>query len=126
MTMRTLSLRLVLLLLALCGAAVPLSAQDLGAVRQQMRQRLPEIDALKAEGVIGEDNRGFVAMRGSKAGADAVVSAENADRRVVYASIAKQTGSTPEAVGKARARQIAAQSAAGVWVQGEDGRWYQK
>ena len=118
--------RLFLLVFALAGAAPLAPAQDLGAVRQQMRQRLPVLDGLKASGAVGEDNRGFVAVREARENAAQVVEAENADRRVVYAAIAKQTGSAPDAVGKARARQIAAQSAPGVWLQAEDGRWYRK
>jgi uncharacterized protein YdbL (DUF1318 family) len=31
-----------------------------------------------------------------------------------------------EQVGRARARQIAAQSPAGTWLQAESGQWYQK
>lgn len=124
--MRRFMLRILLASFVLVAAAATASAQDLGAVRQQMRERLSELDALKASGAVGEDNRGYVSVREAKDNAAQVVQAENADRRVVYASIAKQAGSTPEAVGKARARQIASQSAPGVWLQAEDGRWYQK
>lgn len=124
--MRRFILRIFLACFVLFAAAATVSAQDLGTVREQMRQRLPELDALKASGAVGEDNRGYVSVRESKGNAARVVEAENADRRVVYASIAKRTGSTLEAVGKARARQIASQSAPGVWLQAEDGRWYQK
>lgn len=118
-------LRLSLLAVLLLGLPI-VHAQDLPAVREQMRQRLPQIDALKASGAVGEDNRGYLHLRESRDNAAEVVAAENADRRAVYAAIAKQTGSTAEAVGKARARQIAAQSAPGVWLQADDGRWYRK
>lgn len=118
--------RLFMIATLLVMGAVAAPAQDLETVRAQMRERLPQVDALKAAGAIGEDNRGFLSVREAQGDASSVVSAENADRRVVYQSIAKQTGSTPETVGKARARQIAAQSASGVWLQAEDGRWYQK
>ncbi len=55
-----------------------------------------------------------------------MISAENTDREVVYAALAKQTGSSADQVGRARAKQIAAGSAAGVWVQKEDGTWQKK
>lgn len=119
-------LRTVVLLVALMLTAIVAPAQDLGAVRARMAQRLPQIDALKAAGAIGEDNKGYVAVREAKDNASQVVSAENADRRVVYDSIAKQTGSSAEVVGRQRAQRIAAQSAPGVWLQREDGNWYRK
>lgn len=115
----------VTLTVALFGT-LAVQAQDLNAVRARMAQRLPQLDALKASGAVGEDNRGYVAVREARDNASEIVPAENADRRVVYEGIAKQTGSTADAVGKARARQIASQSAAGVWLQGEDGSWYRK
>jgi uncharacterized protein len=114
------------MLAALVLSAVLAPAQDLGAVRARMAERLPQVDALKASGAIGEDNQGYVSVREAQGNASEVVSAENADRRVVYESIAKQTGTSAEAVGRQRAQRIAAQSAAGVWLQREDGNWYRK
>lgn len=101
-------------------------AQDLGAVRQRMNERLPVLDALRSQGAIGEDNRGFTEVREPVEKAAEISTNENRDRGVVYAAIAKQTGSTPEQVGRARARQIAGSAAAGVWLQRENGEWYRK
>jgi len=105
--------------------AVSAYAEDLGAVKSRMSQRLSKIDQLKASGAIGENNRGYVEVRGS-GDAATIVAAENSDREAVYAAIAKQTGSSADQVGRARARQIAAASAVGVWLQREDGEWYRK
>ena len=112
------------LVFGLTATVVP--AQDLGAVKARMSQRLPKLDELKAKGAIGENNRGFVEARGSDAAAGAVISAENSDREAVYAALAKQTGSSADQVGRARAKQLASSSAAGVWVQGDDGSWRKK
>ena len=112
--------------LALGCATVPGHAQDLGAVKARIAERLPKIDELKAKGAIGETNRGFVEARGSDAEAGAIVAAENSDREAVYAAIAKQTGASADQVGRSRAKQIAANSAAGVWLQREDGTWAKK
>ncbi|HEY0945515.1 MAG TPA: DUF1318 domain-containing protein [Opitutaceae bacterium] len=106
--------------------AATLQAQDLGAVRARMAQRLPQIDALKQQGALGEDNRGYLSVRENKANAGSLAAEDNRDRGVVYEAIAKQTGSTSDAVGRARAKQIAASSAPGVWLQKEDGSWYRK
>jgi uncharacterized protein YdbL (DUF1318 family) len=101
-------------------------AQDLGAVKARIAQRLPQVDSLKAKGVLGENNRGFVESRGGDAAAGAVIAEENSDRETVYAALAKQTGTSAEQVGRARAKQIAAASASGVWLQRDDGTWYKK
>jgi uncharacterized protein YdbL (DUF1318 family) len=121
-------LRLFLLTVALLlgGASATLHAQDLGAIKQRMAQRLAQLDDFKARGVLGENNRGFVELRGSDPAAGDVMAGENKDRGVVYAALAKQTGTSAEQVGRARAKQIATASAAGVWLQHEDGSWYKK
>lgn len=118
--------RFLLSLAALSLVAVSVQAQDLGSVQARMRERLPQIDALKADGALGENNRGFLEVRENKGDASAVTRDENADRTTVYAAIARQTGSNPAAVGAARAKQIAANSARGVWLQRENGEWYKK
>ena len=119
--------RLFSLFAALCLLALPAFAQSAAELRDRMAQRLPGIDDLKARGAIGENNQGFLEVRdGGNASAPAVVSSENTDRTAVYALIAKETGSTPDAVGRARAKQIAANSRSGVWVQDESGAWKKK
>ena len=128
MTMKLSLLRFVTLAFAfvLGIAAVTALAEDLGSVKARMNQRLAQLDQLKSSGAVGENNRGFVEIRDGGGDASSVVSAENADREVVYGAIAKQAGSTAEQVGRARARQIAAGSAKGVWLQKDDGSWYKK
>lgn len=101
-------------------------AEDLGAVKVRMTQRLPQLDQLKVRGVLGENNRGLVELRGGDADAGDVMAAENRDRAIVYAELARQTNTSAEQVGRARARQIAASSAPGLWLQKDDGSWYKK
>lgn len=118
---------LALLTVLALGLTVTVThAQDLAAVKARMAQRLSKLDELKAKGAIGENNRGLVEARGSDAAAAELISAENSDRATVYAALAKQTGSTADQVGRARAKQLATASAAGVWVQREDGTWQKK
>jgi uncharacterized protein YdbL (DUF1318 family) len=122
--MKTFFLRLFFVSAFLLVSAPLTQAQDLGSIRARMEKRVGQIDALKTQGVLGENNQGFLEVRsGDDAG---VAAAENADRTVVYAALAKKTGATAEAVGKARAKQIAAASAKGVWVQAETGEWAKK
>jgi uncharacterized protein YdbL (DUF1318 family) len=127
--MKNLFLRIlfVALTLALPAAATLRAADDLGALKSRMIARVSKVDDAKAKGLIGENNRGLLELRGA-GGADiaALVADENKDRSTVYDALAKQTGSTADAVGKARAKQIADGSAPGVWVQKEDGSWVRK
>lgn len=125
--MKTILLRLCLLVGLLSGGvASARAAEDLGAVKARLAQRLGSLDRLKSSGAIGETNRGLVDLRAASPTAGDLVAAENRDRGLVYAAIAQQTGSTVETVGRARAKQIAAASAPGVWVQRESGEWYKK
>ena len=116
----------VVALFALTVTATPAFAQSAAEIRSKMAQRLPQIDELKAAGALGENNRGYLEVREDKANAAALAADENRDREAVYALIARETGSSAENVGRARAKQIAAQSKSGVWVQAESGAWRKK
>jgi len=124
--MKILFVRLLLVIGLFSAAAGALRAEDLGAVKARLSQRLPKLDQFKGQGAIGENNRGYVELREASPAAGDITAAENRDREFVYAAIAQQTGSSAEIVGRARAKQIAAGSAAGVWVQRENGEWAKK
>jgi uncharacterized protein YdbL (DUF1318 family) len=55
-----------------------------------------------------------------------VVNAENRDRGVLYAEGARRSNTSADQVGRSRARQIAASTAPGVWIQLENGQWQTK
>ncbi len=99
------------------------SSQD---IKQRMIERLPVIAALKAKGLVGEDNRGYLQFIGQKKESEDVVAAENKDRQMVYEAIAKQQGTTVELVGQHRAIQIADKAQSGEWLQDANGKWYKK
>jgi uncharacterized protein YdbL (DUF1318 family) len=123
----TMKARLITIFAALCLLTVSALAESAGDIRRRMEQRLPQIDALKAQEVLGENNRGLLEVRGSgSAEAGGVVADENRDREAVYALIAKETGASADSVGRARAKQIASNSRSGVWVQDESGAWKKK
>lgn len=94
-------------------------------IKSRMMKRLPVIKAMKAKGVIGENNRGYLEYRGPKENAD-VVKAENGDRRQVYKAIAKQQGASISVVEKHRAAAIEKKANSGEWLQDANGKWYQK
>lgn len=95
-------------------------------IKTRMKNRLPVIKQLKDEGLVGEDNKGYLQFVGGKKAKADVVAAENKDRETVYTAIAKQQGTTAELVGKRRALQIANNAAPGEWIQDAGGNWIQK
>lgn len=119
--------RLLTLIAALCLVTATAFAATASDLRRQMEQRLPAIDAMKTSEAVGENNRGLLEVRpAGKADAASLVAEENRDRESVYALIAKDTGATADSVGRARAKQIAANSRPGVWVQDAGGAWKKK
>ena len=106
--------------------ATALLADASGELKSRMDQRLARVDDLKSQQVVGENNRGLLEVRQPAAGADSLVTEENRDREELYALIAKRANTTPELVAKARAKNIAERSKAGIWLQDESGKWYQK
>jgi len=100
------------------------SASD--SIKQRMISRLPVIKALKDQGIVGENNTGFLEFVGNRKEKADVVAAENKDRKLVYEAIAKQQGTTAEVVGKHRAIQIAGKAQTSEWLQDANGKWYQK
>ncbi|HPA14557.1 MAG TPA: YdbL family protein [Desulfobacterales bacterium] len=105
-------------LLFLCVSAY---AQD---IKTRMKDRLPVIKALKMQGIIGENNRGYLQFPGDKREKEDVVAAENQDRKTVYSAIAKQQNTTVEVVEKHRAAQIETKAEPGEWLQDANGKWY--
>ncbi|NLV23522.1 MAG: YdbL family protein [Deltaproteobacteria bacterium] len=109
-------------------AAVFLSgfSAEANDIKSRMLQRLPVINSLKAQGILGENNQGYLEYRASAGTRKDVVDAENRDRGTVYRMIAERQKTTPELVGKQRAAQIAQREPAGHWLQDAGGRWYRK
>lgn len=108
------------------GAAVATALAGAGDLKKRMAARQPAINALKAGGIVGENNQGYLTLRKKQGDKKALVDAENADRRNVYQVIAKQQGTTAEHVGRRRALKIADIAAQGTWLQNAKGKWYQK
>ena len=96
------------------------------SIKDRMRARLPLISSLKTDGLIGENNMGYLKfIKDSQKNADAIAD-ENMDRQQVYSEIAVRQGASVDTVGKRRAQQIADKAKPGQWLQTVDGKWYQK
>lgn len=119
--------KISLLILSLCflfcsSQAFALSAKD---IQKQMKNRLPQVTALKDAGVIGENNKGYLEFRGA-AQQKSVVDAENKDRKIIYTAIGKKQGASAQLVGQRRALSIAEKGKKGQIYQKVDGSWYTK
>ena len=102
------------------------NAYSADSIKQRMIDRLPIIKDLKARGIVGENNLGFLEFIGDQKEKADVVKAENRDRKSVYDAIAKKQGTTADVVGKHRAAQIAGKAQAGQSLQDANGKWYKK
>jgi uncharacterized protein YdbL (DUF1318 family) len=92
------------------------------------KERFAELRDLKASGLIGEDNQGYVKALTGDAKAQSIASEENNNRKVIYTTIAEQNGlenalSTIEAAFAAVQREKAK---SGDKIQDEDGSWSTK
>jgi len=96
-------------------------------IKARMQQRLPTIVQMKSEGIIGENNQGFLEfVPGAAPKMQNVVADENKDRQMVYEAIARQQNTSAALVGKRRAIQIGQNAGAGEWLQDGSGGWYKK
>jgi uncharacterized protein YdbL (DUF1318 family) len=92
-----------------------------------MKSRIPEIVELKSQGIIGENNNGFLELRVPNKDIEPFIKAENADRLFAYKIVAKKQGVSVDRVGRLRALQIAQRATnTGDWLEDDAGNWYQK
>lgn len=119
-------LRFSLLLLISCWM-FPAHAADLGALKESFKQRYPALQELKTSGKIGETSAGWVeaVKGGADAKVNAVIAAENADRKTLYAALAVQQGIAAELVAQRNANRNFEKAAKGEWLK-SDGAWKQK
>ena len=107
--------------------AVSLAGNEGDVIMRRMRDRLIKIEELKLEGLVGEDNRGYLQARSSLSNVQkGVIENENVDRRKIYFIIGIKSDLKVDQVGSHRASQIAVRSVDGIWLHGQDGTWYQK
>ncbi len=115
----------LLIMFAMLIGGTTLHAQE--DLKARFSARLPQIDALKLQLLVGENNKGYLEARGNLSSAqEALMKAENADRKTLYGMLANKRGIDTKVVGEARAAQIYEKSedaSAKVWVQDKGGIW---
>lgn len=100
---------LLILAFTVVSAGFGLAAQyDIKTMTPEIQQalenrqnRYAELANLKAQGSIGENNRGYVESRNGSA--SSTVAAENADRGVIYQAIVDQNSLGPSGLSKVEA-----------------------
>ena len=90
--------------------------------------RFDKLSALKAKGIIGENNRGYVEALASDPEAKGLTDQENQDRKVIYTVIEKQNNLSDalDMIEKAFAETQRERAASGEKVQNPDGSWVTK
>ena len=119
----TLKITAICLLSAMSVAAFSQSAEQ---IKTAMKQRLSKIGEFKKNGVLGENNLGYLTVRTTNAEAEKLAEAENADRKKVYEAIAKKTKADAAQVGRQRAVQIIQRGNKGEWFKNDKGEWFAK
>jgi uncharacterized protein YdbL (DUF1318 family) len=114
-------LSLLLLLCVLISASTAFAG-----VKERMKERLPAIADLKSKGIIGENNSGYLGYVTSNRVNEALIAAENKDRKSIYAYFAKQQNTTLEKVELIQAKRKAERAKPGEFIQTPDGKWVKK
>jgi uncharacterized protein YdbL (DUF1318 family) len=120
------NMKALIVLTLLFGFFLPAFCDEKAEITNRMAQRLPTINTMKDQGLIGENNLGYLAFRGANQPEAKLIAAENTDRRLAYETISTEIGVPLEEVGKRRAVKIAEKEAPGRWLQNGDGVWYRK
>lgn len=104
--MRNLKILGILVILAAALAPLPVWAEakyslkemtpEVNAALEARRGRFDNLADLKAKGMVGENNRGYLQALVSDPDVESLVAAENKDRILVYATIAGQNDLTGE------------------------------
>jgi uncharacterized protein YdbL (DUF1318 family) len=95
---------------------------------ENRRQRYDQLKALKAKGLIGENNRGYLEVLSDQEGAQSLVNEENRDRRIIYETIAEQNDLKQafETIEKVFAQVQRDKAESGEMIQLENGQWTKK
>ncbi len=136
--MKTLKLSFLLLVLTLMSGTTVTAAPNYDikemtpAVTQALegrKSRFRELQNLKTQGILGEDNQGFVKVLQSAPNAENIANAENANRKVIYQTIVEQNQLGPAGITQVRAAFAETQrerARPGDSIQEASGQWVKK
>ncbi len=113
----------ICLLLILCLFVTQVA---FGGVKERMKERLPVIAQLKTKGIIGENNQGYLGFVSGTRENEALIAAENKDRKAVYTYFAKQQNTKLEVVEQVQGKRKAEKAKPGEFIQNAGGSWVKK
>ncbi len=102
---------------------------EVKAALDSRRERFEQLRGLKEKGIVGENNRGYVEVVSEDATAQALVEAENRDRKFIYQTIVAQNNLGADAlptVEKVFAQVQRDKAGAGEKIQDGSGEWITK
>ena len=95
-------------------------------ITERMTSRRPTIEALKKEGLLGENNKGYLEFVTTTQKQKDVVDAQNEDRKKGYEIVSKKQGVSIEQVAKIRSAYYAKKAKSGEFIQNSSGKWIRK
>ena len=115
---------------------ININTPTIKAIRESLTKRFEKLKVFYDKGAIGENREGYIEARddeglslAQKRDREALVKAENSDRRNLYREIVKENKFGEDRlkdVQKIFAQQWAEKSRVGWWIQKEDGKWEKK
>ena len=95
---------------------------------ENRRDRFGELHALKVQGIVGENKRGYVEALQGEVAVASLADAENSDRKVIYQTIAEQNGlqGQLDIIEKVFAQVQRDKAESGDRIQNDSGQWEQK
>ena len=131
--MNKLNIRTIVLyfVLMIFSVVTIISAQDTKEdIKIRMKDRFAKINELKKSGKVGETPFGFAEAVNKELAQDEEISklltAENNDRRLLYALIAKESQTSVEEVGMANAKRYFQKASDSDFFKTQAGEWKQK
>jgi len=125
--MRPFSTLFLLFLCTVASSEAATGAEAMREAREDILERLPEMDNLWNRGLTGESNEGFVVARSALNRTQiSLIQEENRDRAILYSYIGEKTGTDMFSVGRERAIQISQMAKNGLWIQNGKGKWVRK
>ena len=92
------------------------------AAVERRKERRAQLNALEQSGAIGENASGMVVVKKNTGDAQSIVSAENADRKVIYQAVADKNGSFVDEVAGLYAKRLQNDAPSGTPIE-NDGGW---
>ncbi len=122
---------LLLTILGVLFVTTPAMAQDTrSSVEARIKDRFSKLEAYRNQGKIGEVFDGTTQFVNDQYASDAtlkgLVDQENADRKILFAIIAKEEGGKVEEVATVYARRLFELAKGDHYLKGKNGQWVKK